>query len=49
MSSRKNVALEDNGCAESWKKLTIFACQGFIFEIFGMSWRKSFLHQLHYM
>ena len=32
MQSRKIMA-----CGESWEKLTILACQGFIFEIFGMN------------
>ena len=31
MQSRKIIA-----CGESWKKSTILACQGYIFEIFGM-------------
>ena len=39
------------GFGESWKKSSLYlhACQGFIFEIFGMSLQKLFRHQLHYI
>ena len=48
MSSRKGAFKEDNGMRRKFEKL-ILACQGFIFEIFGMSLLKLFRHQLHYI